>query len=145
MRTRLVTVAALLVVMAPVAVGLGPAAAQTSTEDTQAPSLEPTASCPQADIDTLQRVIKFVRDKSWADDPGKTALSISPDTDNCRVVLKISELSDDEAAALQRGGENRLTVEETRDHGKASRVPLVLWVVFGGAGLVLIFLRYGRR
>lgn len=137
-------VAALLVVVGLVAMGAGPAGAQVSTEDTKPPALEPTESCPQADIDSLQRVIKFLRDKSWADDPAKTALSISPDTDNCRVLLKVSELSDDEAAALQRGGENRLTVEETKDHGKASRLPLVLWVVFGGAGLVLIFLRYGR-
>jgi hypothetical protein len=61
------------------------------------------------------------------------------------LVLKIPDVSDSEAAALQRGGENRITVEETKDHSKPSRLPLVLWVVFGGAGLVLIFLRYGRR
>ena len=35
--------------------------------------------------------------------------------------------------------------EEMKDHGKASRLPLVLWVVFGGAGLILLFVRYGRR
>jgi hypothetical protein len=124
----------------------GPAAAQTSTSaDTKPIPLEPTAQCPQGDIDTLQRVISFVRSQSWSDEPGSTAFVINPDTANCRIVLKIPELSDDEAAALQRGGENRLTVEETKDHGKASRLPLVLWVVFGGAGLVLVFLRYGRR
>lgn len=141
MRIRLVAMVALLVVS-----WSGPAAAQTSTSaDTKRIPLEPTAQCPQGDIDTLQRVISFVQSKSWADDPGSTALRIEPDTDNCRIVLKVPELSDDEAAALQQGGENRLTVEETKDHGKASRVPLVLWVVFGGTGLVLVFLRYGRR
>jgi hypothetical protein len=141
MRIRLVAVVALLVVSS-----AAPAAAQTSTPaDTKPIPLEPTAQCPQADIATLQRVISFVRGKSWADDPGSTAFVIDPDTDNCRIVLKVPELSDGEAAALQQGGENRLTVEETKDHGKASRLPLVLWVVFGGAGLVLVFLRYGRR
>ena len=141
MRIRFVAMVALLVVS-----WAGPAAAQTSTPaDTKPIPLAPTAQCPQADIDTLQRVIGFVRSKSWADDPGGTAFVIDPDTANCRIVLKVPELSDDEAAALQRGGENRLTVEETKDHGKASRLPLVLWVVFGGAGLVLVFLRHGRR
>jgi hypothetical protein len=124
----------------------GPAAAQTSTSgDTKPIALEPTARCPQGDIDSLQRVISFVQSKSWADDPGSIALRIEPDTVNCRIVLQVPELSDDEAAALQRGGENRLTVEETKDHGKASRLPLVLWLVFGGAAVVLVFLRYGRR
>lgn len=141
MRIRLVAMVTLLVVS-----WAGPAAAQTSTPaDTKPIPLEPTARCPQADIDTLQRVINFVRSKSWADDPGSTSLVMEPDTANCRIVLKVPELSDDEAAALQRGGENRLTVEETKDHGKASRLPLVLWVVFGGAAVVLVFLRYGRR
>jgi hypothetical protein len=125
--------------------GAGAAGAQTSTEDTRPVPLEPTATCPQADIDTLQRVISFVRSQSWADEPGSTAFVMNPDTTNCRVVLKIPDLSDDEAAALQRGGENRLTIEETEDHGRASRLPLVLWVVFGGAALVLVFRRYGRR
>jgi len=139
MLIRLAAVAAWLVVLA-----AGPAVAQESTDTSPIP-LEPTAQCPQADIDTLQRVISFVRGQSWADEPGTTAFTISPDTANCRIVLKISELSDEEAAALQRGGENRLTVEETEDHGRASRLPLVLWVVFGGAGLALLFARYGRR
>jgi len=136
-----VAMVALLVVSWAGAVG-----AQTSTPtDTKPIPLEPTAQCPQGDIDTLQRVIGFVRSQSWADDPRSTALRIEPDTANCRIVLKVPELSDDEAAALQRGGENRLTVEETKDHGKASRLPLVLWLVFGGAAVVLVFLRYGRR
>lgn len=141
MRIRLVAMATLLVVS-----WAGPAVAQTSSPaDTKPIPLEPTAQCPQADIDTLQRVISFVRSQSWADDPGSTAFVINPDTANCRIVLKVPELSDDEAAALQRGGENRLTVEETKDRGRASRVPLVLWVVFGGAAVVLVYLRYGRR
>jgi hypothetical protein len=137
--------AAVLSMMALVALRAGPVTAQTSTEDTKPIALEPTATCPQGDIDTLQRVISFIRGQSWADEPNSTAFVINPDTTNCRVVLKIPDLSDDEAAALQQGGENRITIEETKDHGKASRLPLVLWVVFGGAGLVLLFLRYGRR
>jgi hypothetical protein len=142
MRIRLAAMVALLVVS-----WAGPAAGQTATTtaDTKPIPLEPTAQCPQGDIDSLQRVISFVRSKSWADDPGGTAFVIDPDTANCRIVLKVPELSDDEAAALQRGGENRLTVEETKDRGKASRLPLILWVVFGGAAVVVVFLRYGRR
>lgn len=137
--------AALLSVMTLVTTGPGQASAQTSTGDTKPIPLEPTAACPQAEIETLQRVISFIRSQSWADEPGSTAFVINPDTANCRLILKIPDLSDDEAAALQRGGENRLTIEETKDHGRASRLPLVLWVVFGGAGLILVFRRYGRR
>ena len=61
------------------------------------------------------------------------------------MVLKISEVSDGEQAALERGGEGRLSIERTKDNAKPSRLPLLLWVVFGGAGLVFVFVRYGRR
>ena len=50
-----------------------------------------------------------------------------------------------EQAALERGGEGRLAIERTKDNAKPSRLPLLLWVVFGGAGLVFVFVRYGRR
>lgn len=144
MRNRLRWLPAAVVVALLVGLGAGPGGAQTAT-DTTPITLQPTPQCPQPEIDTLQRVITFVRNKSWADEPDTTAFVIKPDTANCRVVLQAPELSDDEAAALQRGGENHLTIEETKDRAKPSRLPLLLWVVFGGAGLVLVFLRYGRR
>ena len=129
-----------------VAIGAGPALAQTpATDDTKPVELKPTAQCPQTDIDQLQRVITFVRSKSWAKDPGGTAFFITPDTAACRVVLKISDISSTEEAALQAGSEGRLDIERTKDRAKPSRLPLLLWIVFGGAGLVLVFRRYGRR
>jgi hypothetical protein len=127
-------------------VGLTPAVAQTgTTEDTATIPLKPTAQCPQNDIDQLQRVITFVRGKSWAEKPESTAFAISPDTGACRVVLKINKVSSQEEAALQHGGEGRLSIEKLKDNPKPSRLPLILWVVFGGAGLVFVFARYGRR
>ncbi len=122
-----------------------PAVAQTETDDTSTIPLTPTHECPQTDIDQLQRVITFVRSKSWAEQPGKTAFAISPDTASCRVVLKINKVSAEEQAALERGGEGRLAIERTKDTAKPSRLPLLLWIVFGGAGLVFVFVRYGRR
>jgi hypothetical protein len=126
-------------------IGLAPAAAQTEPEDTSIIPLTPTHECSQADIDQLQRVITFVRSKSWAERPDKTAFAIAPDTASCRVVLRINEVSTGEQAALERGGEGRLTIERTKDRAEPSRLPLLLWVVFGGAGLVFVFVRYGRR
>ena len=122
-------------------IAAGPASAQT--EDTI--PLTPTHECPQASIDQMQRVITFVRGKSWAEDPGSTAFAIRPDTASCRVVVKISKVSAGEQAALERGGEGLVSIERTKDNAKPSRLPLILWVVFGGAGLVFVFVRYGRR
>ena len=122
-----------------------PASAQTDTPDTSTIPLTPTPECSQADIDQLQRVITFLRSKSWAEQPDKTAFAIAPDTAACRVVLKINEVSAGEQAALERGGEGRLSIERTKERGEPSRLPLLLWVVFGGAGLVFVFFRYGRR
>jgi len=123
-----------------------PVAAQTATSSNAPPlELKPTQQCPQPDIDQLQRVITFVQGKSWAENPDKTALAISPDTTACRVVLKLNKVSSQEEAALERGGEGRLSIEKTKDTAKPSRLPLILWVVFGGAGLVFVFVRYGRR
>lgn len=137
-------------VLAVVAVGLltgiaPPVTRAATPEDTATIPLQPTAQCPQNDIDQLQRVITFVRGKSWAEDPGGTAFAIAPDTAACRVILRINEVSSQEEAALQRGGEGRLSIERTRDNAEPSRLPLILWVVFGGAGLVFVFMRYGRR
>ena len=126
--------------------GMGSAAAQTATsEGTDSIPLKPTQECAQNDIDQMQRVITFVRGKSWAEKPDTTAFAISPDTANCRVVLKINKVSSGEQAALERGGEGRLSIERTKDTPKPSKLPLLLWAVFGGAGLVFIFTRYGRR
>jgi hypothetical protein len=122
-----------------------PAAAQTETPDTSTIPLTPTPECSQADIDQLQRVITFLRSKSWAEQPDKTAFAIAPDTAACRVVLKINKVSAGEQAALERGGEGRLSIERTKERAEPSRLPLLLWVVFGGAGLVFVFVRYGRR
>lgn len=127
-------------------IGASPAAAQTpTTQDTAPIDLKPTAQCPQPDIDQLQRVITFVRGQSWAEHPGNSAFYISPDVNACRVVLKINEVSSSEEAALQAGGEGRLAIERTKDKGKPSRLPLLLWVIFGGAGVAFVFVRYGRR
>jgi hypothetical protein len=122
-----------------------PAAAQTETPDTSTIPLTPTPECSQADVDQLQRVITFLRSKSWAEQPDKTAFAIAPDTAACRVVLKINKVSAGEQAALERGGEGRLSIERTKERAEPSRLPLLLWVVFGGAGLVFVFVRYGRR
>jgi hypothetical protein len=124
-------------------IATAPAAAQTETPDTI--PLTPTHECSQTDIDQLQRVITFVRSKSWAEQPDSTAFAIAPDTAACRVVLKINEVSAGEQAALERGGEGRLSIERTKDKAEPSRLPLLLWIVFGGAGLVFVFVRYGRR
>lgn len=126
-------------------IAAAPAVAQAGTPDTSTIPLTPTQACSQADIDQLQRVITFVRSKSWAEQPDKTAFAIAPDTAACRVVLKINKVSAGEEAALQRGGEGRLSIERTKERAEPSRLPLLLWVVFGGAGLVFVFVRYGRR
>lgn len=127
--------------------GAGASAQTPPTDDTTPIALTPTAQCPQADIETLQRVITFVRAQSWAEKPGSIGFGLVPDTTACRVVLTIedNQLSDAETAALQRGGENRLSIEERKDRAEPSRLPLLLWVVFGGAGLVFVYARYGRR
>jgi hypothetical protein len=128
------------------AIGAGPAAAQTlTTQDTKPFDLKPTAQCAQPEIDKLQRVITFVRSQSWAEQPGDHPFLLNPDTNACRVVLKIGEVSGSEEAALQAGGEGRLSIERTKDNAKPSRLPLLLWVIFGGAGVVFVFVRYGRR
>lgn len=126
-------------------VGGGTAAAQTpTTVVATAYNLQPTEQCPQSHIEQLERVMTFVRGKSWAENPGDTSFNLNPDTTNCRVVLRISQVSGGEQAALEQGGEGRLAIEETRDWAEPSRLPLILWVIFGGAGLVLVFRRYGR-
>jgi len=122
------------------------ASAQTlTTQNTASITLKPTDKCPQADIDQMQKVITFVQGLSWSEHPGSTAFQLSPDTSACRVVLKISKVSGVEQAALERGGGSRLAIQKTKDYGKPSKLPLILWIIFGGAGVVFVFIRYGRR
>src|SRR2546423_14083637 len=143
MRIRVAAVAVLLLVLLG---GAGPAAAQTLTPQTTAPvNLKPTEKCPQTGIDQLQRVISFVQGQSWSEHPGSTAFLLSPDTGACRIVLKINKVSTGEQAALERGGEGRLSIQKTKDYAKPSRLPLLLWVVFGGAGGVVGFIPHRRR
>jgi len=145
MRIRPAAVAVVAVLLATLG-GSAVASAQTLTTQNTAPmTLKPTDKCPQPDIDQLQKVITFVQGQSWSEHPGSTAFLLSPDTNACRVVLKINKVSSVEEAALQRGGEGRLAIQKTKDYAKPSRLPLILWVIFGGAGVVFVFIRYGRR
>jgi len=122
------------------------ASAQTlETNSAPTMNLKPTATCPQADVDQLQKVITFVQGQSWSQHPGNSAFSLTPDTAACRVVLKIHQVSSVEQAALEQGAGSRLAIQRTKDYAKPSRLPLLLWVVFGGAGVVFIFIRYGRQ
>lgn len=124
----------------------GPASAQTlETQPTGQVDLKPTARCPQAEIDQMQKVISFVESQSWSQHPGSVAFILNPDTSTCRVILKIKKVSSTEQAALRAGGQGRLSIEKTKDYAKPSRLPLLLWLVFGGAGVVFVFVRYGRR
>jgi hypothetical protein len=143
---RLRAAAAVLFALLAVLAGTGPASAQTlETTTTVHVNLKPTAKCPQADIDQMQKVISFVQGQSWSEHPGSTAFLLDPDTNTCKVVLKINKVSTVEQAALEKGGEGRLSIQKTKDYGKPSKLPLILWIIFGGAGVVFVFIRYGRR
>ena len=107
--------------------------------------MDPTATCPQDALDELSRAIDFVRGQTWADQPGSNPLTISPDLNACRVVLSVGHLSDQEEAALQAGAGSRLAIEYRKDWARPSRLLLILWVVFGGSGVVWIYRRYARR
>ena len=107
--------------------------------------LEPTATCPQDGINELNAVIAFVRGQSWADRPGSNPLTIAPDLIVCRVVLHVGELSAEEEAALLAGAGSRLAIEYRRDWAEPSRLFLILWIVFGGGGVVWVYRRFGRR
>lgn len=110
-----------------------------------APELQPTAACPPDAVAELHQAIDFVRGQTWAEDPGTLSLNIAPDLNACRVVLNIGQLSPLEEAALQAGAGSRLAIEYRRDWARPSRVLLILWIVFGGGGLVWMFHRYARR
>ena len=123
----------------------GVASAQTLQANTTPMNLKPTDKCPQAEVDQMQKVITFVQGQSWSEHPGNTAFSINPNTATCQVVLKIHQVTSVEQAALEQGGGTRLAIQKTKDYAKPSRLPLLLWVVFGGAGVVFVFVRFGRQ
>ncbi len=106
--------------------------------------LNPTATCPQDALDEINKAIEFVRGRTWTDRPEGHALNIAPDVDACRVVLHIGQLSDEEEGALQAGAGSRLTIEYRRDWARPSRVLLILWIVFGGSGVIWVYRHYRR-
>jgi hypothetical protein len=110
-----------------------------------APDFQPTATCPAEAITEIRQTIDFVRGQTWTERPHGIALNISPDLNACRVVLNIGQLSNEEEAALQAGAGSRLAIEHRKDWGRPSRLLLILWVVFGGSGLVWLFRRYARQ
>ena len=148
MRTGIAGVAAVVALLATAGLvgAAGPAPAQTlETQPTASMNLKPTDKCPAPEIDQMQKVISFVESQSWSEHPGSVAFRLAPNTDTCRVVLSIGKVSSAEQAALEQGGQGRLSIEKTKDYAKPSRLPLLLWIVFGGAGVVFVFIRYGRR
>jgi hypothetical protein len=135
------------------AIGWGHASASAATPPAADPratsSLEmrltPSATCPGDAVDELSKTIEFVRGQTWADQPGSNSLTIAPDLNACRVVLHVGQLNDQEEAALKTGAGSRLAIEYRRDWAKPSRLLLILWVVFGGSGLIWVYVRYARR
>lgn len=111
---------------------------------TAAPPLAPTATCPAAAVAELGRTIDFVQGQTWTDQPQKMALNISPDLNACRVVLNVGHLSAKDEAALEAGAGPRLSIEHRKDFGRPSRVLLILWVIFGGSGLIWLYRRTAR-
>ena len=109
-----------------------------------ATTFEPTATCPRDAVDELSRTIEFVRGQTWTDRPWSNPLTLRPDLNACRVVLNVGRLSDQEETALQAGAGPRLSIEYRRDWARPSRLLTVLWVVFGGAGVVWVYRRYAR-
>jgi hypothetical protein len=107
--------------------------------------LKPTATCPQDALVELNKTIEFVRGQTWADQPGSNPLAIAPDLNACRVVLHVGHLSEEEEAALQAGAGSGLAIEYRRDWARPSRLLLILWIVFGGSGVIWVYLRYGHR
>jgi len=107
--------------------------------------LQPTPSCPQNAVGDLNKAINFVQGQTWAERPGDNPLLLSPDLNACKVVLSVGHLSKTEEAALYAGAGSRLAITYRRDWARPSRSLLILWIVFGGAGVVWVFRRYARR
>lgn len=142
--------AACVVVVLNLGLGHGPALAEAPADNSGAASpsaglqLNPTTTCPQDAVAELNKAIEFVRAQAWTDRPGSLALNVAPDLNTCRVVLHIGELSDEEEAALQAGAGSRLAIEYRRDWARPSRLLLILWIIFGGSGVVWVYWRYRR-
>ena len=111
---------------------------------TAAPQLAPTPTCPADAVAELSKTIAFVQGQTWTSQPQKMALNISPDLNACRVVLNVGHLSAKDEAALQAGAGPRLTIDHRKDFGRPSRVLLLLWVIFGGSGLIWLYRRTSR-
>jgi hypothetical protein len=122
------------------AAGGAPAASSASQM-----SLRPTSTCPQDAVDQLSKAIQFIQSQTWADRPGTTSVNITPDLIACQVTLNIGHLTKHEEAALQAGAGPRLSIVHRRDYAKPSRILLILWIVFGGSGLVWLWRRYLRQ
>lgn len=153
-RSRAVLVAAGAVLLVVLAGGGTPASATTPPPSdppvTSRPpglALQPTPTCPQEAVDEITRAIEFVRGQTWAHQPDDNALALLPDLEGCRVVLEVGDgqLSQEEEAALQAGAGSRLAIEYRRDWVRPSRLLLILWVVFGGSGVVWVYWRHARR
>jgi len=86
-----------------------------------------------------------VRSQAWTERSGSIAINISPDVKACRIVLHVGQLNPEEEAALHAGGGSRLAIEYRRDWARPSKLPLILWVVFGGSALVWVFRRAARQ
>ena len=107
-------------------------------------SLRPTSTCPQSAVNQLNQAITFVRGQTWADKPESTPLNIVPDLIACQVTLNVGHLSKHEKAALEAGAGPRFAIVQRSDWAKPSRMLLILWIVFGGSGLVWLYRRYFR-
>ncbi len=66
-----------------------------------------------------------------------------PDTTTCRVVLRIDHLTPEERSALATGAGSRLVIQNVKDYRRPSRLPLFLWVILGGSGLIWLYRRTG--
>jgi len=105
-------------------------------------TLHPTSTCPQAAVDDMSKAIAFVQGQTWADKPGTTSLNIGTDLIACQVTLNVGHLSKHEEAALEAGAGPRLSIVHRKDFAKPSHVLLILWIVFGGSGLIWLWRRY---
>jgi hypothetical protein len=108
-------------------------------------SLHPTSTCPQSAVDELDKAIAFVQGQTWADKPGSTSLNIGTDLIACQVTLNVGHLSKHEEAALEAGAGPRLAIVHRRDFAKPSHILLILWIVFGGSGLIWLYRHYLRQ
>jgi hypothetical protein len=98
-----------------------------------------------AALDEINKAIHFIQGETWADRPGATPVNIVPDLIACQVTLNVGHLSKHEESALEAGAGPRLSIVQRHDWAKPSRVLLILWIVFGGSGLIWLWRRYLRQ